>query len=343
MAQHEVKVHPLTIRPHPNADAIELAQVGEYISVVPKGKYQDGDLGAYIPEGSVVPDRIIAELGLTGRLAGPRHNRVKALKLRGILSQGLIYPAPHARPGDDLTEVLGIIKYQPPIPEAMQGEVRNAFGQTLRSDFIEIRDIKKFPGILQPGQPVIITEKIHGTWCCLGRAAGQPVIASKGLSAQGLAFEDNKANDHNIYVRQWRRLKDDVAAMLPTESHVYLLGEIYGKDVQDLEYDLAESHAFRAFDIYAGQPPNGRYLEWEEMENLLLPARIPAVPALYRGPYSRQTLQELSAGKSAIAGHMREGAVVKATPEQTHPEAGRLCFKSFSESYLLREGGTEYN
>ena len=151
----------------------------------------------------------------------------------------------------------------------MQGEVHNAFGQTLRSDFIEIWDIKKFLAALQPGQPVIIPEKIHGTWRCLGRPAGQPVIASKGLSAQGLAFDDNEANRHNIYIQQWRRLKDDVAALLPAESHLYLLREIYGKDIQDLEYDLPEGREFRAFDIYAGQPPNGRYLEWQEMENLL--------------------------------------------------------------------------
>lgn len=342
MAQFEVKVYPLTILPHPNADAIELAQVGDYRSIVLKGQFRDGDLGAYIPEGSVVPAPIIAELGLEGRLAGPKHDRVKAIKLRGILSQGLIYPAPGAQAGDDLTEALGITKYEPPIPDNMSGEVWNAFGLTLRSSLTEIWDIKKFPGILQPGQPVVITEKIHGTWCCLGLADGQPVVASKGLSAQGLAFQDNEANRENLYMRQWHRLKDDVAALLPGESHVYLLGEIYGNEVQDLKYEVPEGQEFRAFDLYVGQPPTGRYLEREEMETLL-PSRIPAVPVLYRGPYDRQILENQSAGKSAIAGHMREGAVVKATPEQNDPDAGRMCFKSFSESYLLREGGTEFS
>ena len=342
MAQFEVKVYPLTILPHPNADAIELAQVGDYRSIVRKGQFQDGDLGAYIPEGSVVPAGIIAELGLEGRLSGPRHDRVKAIKLRGVLSQGLIYPAPGARPGDDLTETLGIVKYEPPIPASMSGEVWNAFGQTLRADLTEIENIKKFPGKLEPGQPVVITEKIHGTWCCLGLAEGEPVVTSKGLSAQGLAFKDNEANGGNLYLRQWRRLKDDVAALLPGETHVYLLGEIYGNRVQDLKYDVREGQEFRAFDLYVGQPPTGRYLSWEEMESLL-PGHIPAVPELYRGPYSRQTLDGLTDGQSAIASHIREGAVVKAIPEQADPESGRLCFKSVSEAYLLRKGGTEFN
>ena len=93
MADFAVEVLPLRIEPHPEADRIELAVIGEYRSVVQKGRYHDGDLVAYIPEASIVPDALIEEMGLTGKLSGSKKNRVKAARFRGVLSQGLCYPA----------------------------------------------------------------------------------------------------------------------------------------------------------------------------------------------------------------------------------------------------------
>ena len=69
---------------------LELAQIGEYRAVVPRGQYSTGDWAIYIPEQAIVPDELLAELGLTRRLAGQRKNRVKATRFRGELSQGLV-------------------------------------------------------------------------------------------------------------------------------------------------------------------------------------------------------------------------------------------------------------
>ena len=77
------------MKEHPNADALEIAQIEDYMSLVQKGVYHTGDLVVYLPEASVVPQDVIEELGLEGRLAGKTKNRVKAIKLRGVLSQGL--------------------------------------------------------------------------------------------------------------------------------------------------------------------------------------------------------------------------------------------------------------
>ncbi len=92
MATFEVKVYKLTIEEHPNADALEIARVGDYRSIVTKGQFQTGDLGVYIPTGAVLSSLIIERLGLVGKLAGKQKNRVKEIKLRGILSEGLILP-----------------------------------------------------------------------------------------------------------------------------------------------------------------------------------------------------------------------------------------------------------
>ena len=178
MAEFECKVYKLEILPHPNADVIELAKVGDYLSIVKKGDFQTGDLGVYIPEAAICPNWLIVELGLEGKLAGKDKNRVKAIKLRGILSQGLIYPV-HYHPredgdryeisingkwlivkeGQDVTEELGIIKWSPPIPVHMAGEVWNAHGMTLKYD---VENFKKYPNVLNEGEHVVMTEKIHG-------------------------------------------------------------------------------------------------------------------------------------------------------------------------------------
>ena len=126
MASFEVKVYKLKVVPHPKADRLELAQVGAYLSIVPKGMYKDGDLGVYIPEQAIVPDNILEELNLTGRLGGRAKNRVKAMRLRGIVSQGVIYPnTGNWKEGEILNDTLGIIKYEPVIPASLAGEVSN--------------------------------------------------------------------------------------------------------------------------------------------------------------------------------------------------------------------------
>lgn len=195
MANFEVKVYKLTIEEHPNADLLELAKVGDYRSIVRKGQFKTGELGVYIPESAIVPDWLISELGLEGKLAGKAQNRVKAVKLRKILSQGLVVPVVEypfhtdidkigydakgmnlgvrkpdpesvnggitmfAPEGTDVTEFLGVTKWEPPIPTHMQGEVFAAFGKTLKYD---VENIKKHPDIFQEGEEVCITEKLHG-------------------------------------------------------------------------------------------------------------------------------------------------------------------------------------
>ena len=92
MSSFAVTAERLIIHAHPDREVerLELAQVGEYRAVVPKGQYRTGDWAVYIPEQAILPDELLAELCLTGRLAGPKKNRVKATRFRGELSQGLV-------------------------------------------------------------------------------------------------------------------------------------------------------------------------------------------------------------------------------------------------------------
>lgn len=372
MAELEVKVYKLTIEEHSNADALEIARVGDYRSIVRKGQFKTGDLGVYIPEQSVLPEWLIESLGLTGRLAGSAKNRVKAVKLRGVLSQGLIYPV---IPEDDrftthidvdggrvgveegyvVTTELGIKKYEPIIPASMSGEVVGAAGCTINYD---IENIKKWPDVIRDGENVSVTEKLHGTWCCFGyHPDATYVVTSKGLSSRGLIFEMNTKNtESNLYVRTLEETRDERGFNLIDQFHellnditgnsslpFYILGEIFGRGVQDLHYGL-QHPSFRVFDVYIGEPGQGRYLDPGELADYMYDLDVKTVPVLFRGPFSKEKIEELTNGRETINDHhVREGVVIKPLIGRNDEELGRVVLKSVSEAYLLRRGGTEFN
>lgn len=358
MSTFSVRVLPLRIEPHPNADAIELARVGDFLSVVRKGQFRTGDLGAYIPEQAVLPDSVLLELGLVGKLARAQKNRVKAIKLRGVLSQGLIHPArPRWTVGQDVAIELGITRYEPPIPTQMAGQVWAAgFARTLRYD---IENAKAFPDVLRDGELVVATEKIHGTWMQVGVMPeldvihGDVIVSSKGMAAKGLAFKDVSENAGNLYLRATRsfgvaeRLREVFRAEIAGGNPVFLVGEVFGAGVQDLGYGHAAAAdatlGLRAFDVYVGTPGHGRYLDDGELDAALAAMGVPRVPVLFRGPFGR-SLADLADGSETVSGrgvHLREGIVVRPSNERHDPAIGRVQLKMVSERYLLRDGGTE--
>ena len=360
MSTFIVPVVRVVIEPHGNADALEVARVGDYRSVVRKDQFRTGDLVAYIPEQAIVPDALLDELGLRGRLAGKDANRVKAIKLRGVLSQGLVYPARAGwSEGQDVAAALGVAKWEPPVPSHMSGQVYGAGAD--RCVKYDIENIKAFPEALGEGEPVVFTEKIHGTWCQLGLvpegAAGTLVVSSKGLAAKGLAFvPDAPENATNLYLRVARsvgfvdRVRATFAAELAAGRPVFVLGEVFGAGVQDLGYgaktDQDRTLGFRVFDVYVGWVGQGGFLSDADLEAACAALGLPRVPVLYRGPFSRAALAEHTDGRETVSGaglHVREGVVIRPQVERHVAELGRVQLKSVSEKYLLRSGGTEYN
>ena len=351
MASFESRIHALRIEPHPNADRLELAAIGGYRCVVAKGQFADGELAAYVPEGAICPRWLIAHLDLVDKLAGSGRNRVKAVRLRGVLSEGLIYPLKDGRirgklvsEGEDVTELLELEKYEPPIPVTMQGDVEPAHGATLHYD---IEDIKKFPDALRPGERVVFTEKLHGTWCCLGWHPDYgPIVTSKGLSDKGLVLKLNPANRDNLYVSAWRdhevAFKRARAKLAPEGGPIYVLGEVFGRGVQDLHYGQ-RNPTFAAFDAYLGTPRRGCYLSPAAFASSI-GKHFRLAPVVYKGPFGEEALKAHTEGPTALPGrHLREGVVVRPVAERESPELGRVVLKSVSGDYLTRKGGTEYN
>lgn len=354
MSTLRVTAEVLTVHEHPNADALELAQVGLYRAVVTKGAYRTGDAAVYIPEQSVLPTGLIEELGLTGRLAGSNSDRVKAVRLRGELSQGIVCRpkaladvdlARAALDGTDFAELLGITKWVPPIPPTMDGEVESA-PELL--PWVDIENIQRFPDIFTPGEAVVLTEKLHGSACLLTYLAEEDRVhvSSKGFGAKSLAL---KEDPRNLY---WRAMHGhgvaEVAARLAGRlgaRRVGIFGEVYGAGVQDLTYGAdgrRESLGYAVFDVSAEVDGTVRWLDAAE----LLGGELPLVPRLFEGAYDIDRVLEVASGRETVSGrglHLREGVVIRPAVERYSPvTGGRAIAKAVSAAYLTRKGGTEY-
>ncbi|MGW6710132.1 RNA ligase (ATP) [Streptomyces sp. NPDC054956] len=357
MSTLRVTVEELAVHPHPNADALELAQVGLYRAVVAKGAYRTGEFALYIPEQAVLPAGLIEELGLTGRLAGGEANRVKAVRLRGELSQGLVC-RPRAladvdlvlaaKEGTDFAERLGITKWAPPIPTTMSGDVEAA-AELL--PWVDIENLQRYPGIFEPGEPVVLTEKLHGTACLLTYIAEDErvLVSSKGFGSKGLALRED---ERNLY---WRAVRGhDVpgaAAGLAERlgaTRVGIFAEVYGKGVQDLAYgtDVRTAEAPPGYAVFDVSAEIDGQVRWLDPEQIFSAGELPLVPRLFEGPYELDTVLEWASGRETVSGrglHLREGVVIRPAAERYSPVVGgRAIAKAVSPAYLTRKGGTEY-
>jgi RNA ligase (TIGR02306 family) len=349
----QVQARKVTILPHPNADAIELAKVDDYLAIVKKGEYQTGDTVIYIPEAAIVPNQIIKDLGLEGRLAGGTvvngkklKNRVKAIRLRGTISQGLIYkPDFQLVEGQDYQEQLGITKWSPPIPRGMSGQLKRA----PISSYTKIQNIKKYPNVFKEGEPIVFTEKLHGTCTVTALVNNQLYVSSKGLSSKSLSLErqlDDQGNDKNVYWNMVEKYQLENKLRFIAEQYngkeIYIFGETLG--VQDIKYGNENGQLdFRGFDIRV----DGSYLDYDQQKETFESLGIPVVPELYRGAYDKQVIEDLASGCEVVTGkqiHLREGGVLKPIKERLSEQLeGRAILKVISPDYLLRKGeATEY-
>lgn len=257
--------------------------------------------------------------------------------------------------GQDVSDLLGITKYVPPIPVHMAGEVANLFGYTIKYDFERLETV---PTLFEPDEPIVATEKLHGTFCaiiyCPGLnhpemfgSTGDIIVHSKGLGAQGLVFKNNSANDGNIYVKTLRRLLDQglesCFKSIDIKADRYaILGEIYGKGVQDLHYNTSEPQ-FRMFDLVIGEHYHPQ--DFFGFHYALTPI-VNSVPVLYEGPFDLSILEKYRDGKTSLGdGNIREGLVIRSNTGSLVSMSDRKIAKMISPNYLLRKSkeATEYN
>lgn len=366
MSSFECKVVGFDLAHHPNADSLSVATIHRqgWQCVVRTSDLVDKDRAIYIPLDALLPEAPEWEF------MRPRKFRVKTIKLRGLISQGLLVPLLctcggqwsalelhpdscllHAGLGFDAKDLLNIKKWEPPPPPPwMTGKCEP--DDPSFQKYTDIENYKKFVSIIQPGEMVRITEKCHG---CNGRwgLTRQPdgSLAYKIGSHNKVKAQD----DNNIWAKISERysLRDVLSRaqdlggrvfMIPdliSDTEIVLFGEVYGHRIQDLQYGLKDIDvAF--FDVMV----NGRYLAYPQFAAFCTALNLPMVPLLFSGPWSPE-LVSFADGKN-VAGvpdtHVREGCVIKPVIERWDQELGRVVLKVISDQYLLRgEHGTEFH
>lgn len=343
--EHEVRVVQIgEIIKHSNADSLGITEVDGRPCIVRLGQWNQGDLAIYVPIDSLCPASDERFAFLAGQHSPDPEGRcrVRAMRLRGVFSMGLLIKPTNKELGladeiahthglrsetdADLRRFMGIGIYEPPIP--------TGGGETERDPgFLPVYDIESVrkwgPVVLTEGEEVVICEKIHGAngrfawhrdrlWCASRTQFYKP---GEGMWQR---------------VAEAERLADKLASTCPG---IAIYGEVYGQ-VQDLRYGKSGANlvVFDALDI-----DRRRWLDYDEYRDLTERLGLLRVPELYRGPWSPD-LAALAEGDSVLAGlntvkHVREGWVLKPVRERTHPELGRVILKRHGEGYLTRKGG----
>lgn len=312
------------VRPHPNAERLELAIVKGWQCVVGKGHFKQGDTITYIPIDSVLPVELSDKIGVTKYLS---NGRVRCARLRGEPSFGVI-DVPHGEVGENVASKLGITKYAPPL-KLSAGDAESP--HPLFDAYTDIENMRNFTDVFIAGEPVVGTEKIHGTNSRIGIVTNEDgqrihVAGSKGVQRQ---YADN-----STYWYPWKI--PAVVAMMEAVSaghkQTIMYGEVYGK-VQSLRYGLPQGIAYRAFDIKR----DGRYMDPGEFADTCAEFGVQRCPVLYSGPFDIASIRSASEGPSLIPGadNIREGIVVRPMRERTHPSVGRVILKYVSDAYLL--------
>lgn len=320
MSTHSVNIIEIeAVLPHDNAERLEIVPVNGWQAVVKKGQFSPGDRAIYIEPDYTIPTAR-PEFAFLAREGRDRH-RLKAVRLRGALSFGLLIPVPDdlasRAVGENVMADLDIERYEPPIKLAKSDELPPDQLPKVYSSKFDVEGLKRFASIIQPGEPVIITEKIHG--------ANARYLFSDGIFYMGSRSNWLKPDAGH----PWKRAADAdsrIREWCERNPGVVLYGEIYGP-VQSLKYGSKEVR----FAAFAALEKG----EWWDTGRLFS-GEVGTVPVLFRGPYDPALLslaEEDSSVPGAEQGHMREGIVIVPERERRHEEIGRVALKHISNRY----------
>lgn len=339
--------------PIEGADFIELAQIEGWRAVVKKGEFAVGDLAVFFEIDAIPPDLPEFRFLWTPRntpegeiVARPPKFRIRTMKLRGQLSQGLLLPfstaAEVARQlgaeplsvadcleGDDLTALLGVQKYEPPLPGG--GFRANFPGVLSKTD--EMR-IQSEPEVLAEltGLPYVITLKYDGTSSTF---LSNP-LDSGAFHVCGRNFSIQEGD--NLYWRVAKRYGLAEKLTDPAFSHYAIQGEIVGPGIQKNPLGLKEVSlfVFSVFDV-----PEGKYLSHDAAQQVIADLGLTPVAVVEEGDgfaHTQPSLLKLAEGRYEGTNNEREGIVIRPREERHSPTlGGRLSFKAISNTYLLKE------
>ena len=323
---HKVEIVPVVLEKHGNADSLSVVNVfGGYPCCVRTADWSGKTLAAYLPPDSVV-DVTRPEFAFLASGTKTKH-RIRAKKLRGVQSFGLLMPAPDgAQLGDDVAAFYGVEHYEPEIKGACTGgEAESAPGMLSQYPKYDIDAMRRYTNVFTPGEPVYVSEKIHG--------ANARYSWFDGRMWCGSRTEWKKEIADNLW---WRALANtpSIRAFCEANPGSLLYGEVFGQ-VQNLKYGAGRNDVwFAAFDILR---TNGQFDNPPEFIAACQRHGVARVPVIAMGvPFDINQIYGWADGQSLVEGadHFREGCVVKPMAERWHQAVGRVVLKVVGAEYL---------
>jgi RNA ligase (TIGR02306 family) len=313
--------------------------------VVKKDEYTAGDLAVYCEIDSWIPHEVAPFLSrgnfphVYNEVKG---ERLRTVKLRGQLSQGLLLPIAtvenliyidgtrfQVEEGDDVSEALGIVKYEAPIPASLAGEVKGMFPSRIpKTDQERIQNLStELEEWKAEKLTWEVTEKLDGSSMTVYIIDGEVGVCSRNLD-----LKPNK--DNSLWATAYKNEID--VKLIQSLSNLAIQGELVGNGIQGNIYKMRDQE-FYVYDIY--DIDAGRYFTPAERVAYCKVWDIKHVP-VFKTDFmlTNETVADLlqmAEAKSVmgdISGPEREGVVYKCNERQ-------VSFKAISNKFLLKGGG----
>ncbi len=363
------------IQKHPTADNLSITNVDGnpviFNHVI--NPYKTGDLVAYIPIDTLVPEEKDWNYpGQWDSLKG--HRRIRAVKLRGIFSMGLLVPEPNHPSnyikygfleGTLVTKLFNLTKYEPDTsnirvqldPDFITWNAKPLYKKVFTAklykrlfyngiDYFNKLLLKYSDPVNFPEYTDIESLRKHKSKIQLG----EEVILLEKIHGQNSRFgRQGKrffvGSHYTFKAKHWRKKKCDnnwwnvakvykLDEILPSGYGFY--AEIYGKVQKNFNYDTESGNLkVRFFDIWDFK--NSCYLDYDDFVDMCNRYNLPMVPILYRGPWlGLDEMEHYSNGTSILDPNtQREGYVVRIPKERY--EHGRVVYKLVGSEYLLNK------
>jgi RNA ligase (TIGR02306 family) len=323
--------------PIEGADAIERTTVLGWQLVVKKGEFKLGDLIVYCEIDSLMPD--VPHF----KFLKPRGMRIKTIRLRGQISQGICFPLSilpldfKVEEDADCSEALGIIKYEPPVPANLLGIAKGKFPSFIpKTDETRVQVLQELLDKYK-GEKCYITEKLDGSSATYFIKDGE-----FGVCSRNLELLEDAENSMWKFARE-HDLENKLRAL---NKNIAIQGEIVGEGIQSNKLKLRGQSVlfFNAFDI-----DKYGYLSYEEMKKLFTDIGLEMVPILsenYKLSGSIDDIIKLATTKSIILKDVwAEGIVIRPYElkkdtglSNEYLSGGRVSFKAINPEFLIKYG-----
>jgi RNA ligase (TIGR02306 family) len=347
------------IKPNPNSDSLDVWEGPQGPCQFRRGDFQIGDLVAFVPSDSLIPvtNPLFSNFKDSSE-AKDGFLRIRGVKLRGMLSVGLLIPISGFSAGDDASSFLGTQKYQPPVWLVNPEYQRQLKGASLLFPTLGVYDVEnawRFTRYASKDKTVRqwrITEKIHGANWKIGKKDGKLYVGSR---TNWLTDDCSQRQGEFWHAALELPAIKSLNLQESLEDGQVVFGEVFGP-VQDLKYG-GKGLRIRFFDIWQ----NGKFVT-DTYSGPLSRHKLPElwVPTLnvFNGTLSQviEHARLLAPGSSTLPcaeSCIREGVVVCAAQEEivaltdvspTGKEREtfqRLQFKVISPQYLSRKNSSE--